>query len=50
MMDRGQWANLARTPGLHLLFFKGHHGIYNDHRESGPQFNVSSEKQCFLTE
>ncbi len=27
-----------------LLFFEGHPGIFfNDHRESGAQFNVSSE-------
>ncbi len=26
-----------------LLFFDGHPGIFNDHRESGPQFTVSSE-------
>ncbi len=26
-----------------LLFFDGHTGIFNDHRESGPRFNVSSE-------
>ncbi len=32
-----------------LLFFEGHPGIFNDHRESGPQFNVSSEGQCLLT-
>ncbi len=25
------------------------HGISNDHRESGPRFNVSSERQCFFT-
>ncbi len=25
-----------------LLFFEGHPGIFNDHRESGPRFNVSS--------
>jgi len=37
-------ANLARMTGLHpLLFFKGPPGIFNDHRESGPLFNVSSE-------
>ncbi len=47
MMVRGQWANLARvTP---LLFFKGHAGIFNDHRESGPRFNVSSERRKFLS-
>ncbi len=31
-----------------LLFFKGHPGIFNDHRESGPRFNVSSEGRCFF--
>ncbi len=31
-----------------LLYFKGHPGILNDHRESGPQFNISSEGQCFF--
>ncbi len=30
-----------------LLFFEGHHGIFNDHRESGARFNVSSEGRCF---
>ncbi len=25
------------------------HGIFYDHRESGPRFNVSSERLCFLT-
>ncbi len=29
--------------------FEGHPGIFNDHRESGPRFNVSSEGQCLLT-
>ncbi len=24
------------------------HGIFNDHRESGTRFNVSSERQCIL--
>ncbi len=28
-----------------LIFFKGHPGICNDHRESGPRFNVSSKGQ-----
>ncbi len=31
-----------------LLFFEGHPGIFNDDRESGPWFNVSSEGRCFL--
>ncbi len=43
-MVRGQWASLARTPGVTpLLFIEGHPGIFNDHRESGPRFNISSE-------
>ncbi len=49
MIDKGQWGNLARTPGLHP---EKCHGIFNDHRESGPRFNVSSERRkrlCFLT-
>ncbi len=36
----GQDAEVAPLP-----FSKG---IFNDHRESGPRFNVSSEGQCFL--
>ncbi len=31
-----------------LLFYDECHGIFNDHRESGPRFNVSSEGRCFL--
>ncbi len=34
--------------GYTLLFFKARPGIFNDHRESGPQFNISSEGRCFL--
>ncbi len=50
MVDRGQWANLARMLGLHPYnFSEGHPGIFNDHRESVPWFNVSSEGQCLLT-
>ncbi len=30
-----------------LLFFEGHSGIFNDHRESGPRFNIASEGRCF---
>ncbi len=36
--------NLARTPGLHPYSSREVHGVFNDHRESGPRFNVSSEK------
>ncbi len=32
-----------------LLFFEEHRhpGIFNDHKESGPRFNVSTEGRCF---
>jgi len=41
MMDGGHWANLTRMPGFKpLLFYEGHPGIFNDHRESGPWFNM----------
>ncbi len=53
MIRRPWWseANGRIWPGCRgytLLFFKGHPGIVNDYRESGPQFNVSSEGQCFF--
>ncbi len=32
-----------------LLFFEGHPGIFNDHRESGPRFNVSFEGRVHQT-
>ncbi len=31
-----------------LVFFEGNPGIFNNHRESGPRLNVSSEGRCFL--
>jgi len=38
-MNTGQWAIFARMPRLnHYSFFKGHPGIFNDHRESAPRF------------
>ncbi len=53
MIRRPWWseANGDIWPGCRgntLLFFEGHPGIFNDHRESGPQFNISSEGRCFL--
>ncbi len=39
--------NLARTPGLHPTLYEKCHGIFNDHRESGPRFNISSERRFF---
>ncbi len=40
-MVRGQWGNLARTPGVKPPLFLVT-------TESGPRFNVSSEGRCFL--
>ncbi len=31
-----------------LLFFEAHPGICNDHRESGPRYNVSSKGLCIF--
>ncbi len=35
---QGQWVNLARMPMSHLCTFQN--ALFNDHRESGPQFNT----------
>ncbi len=48
-MVRGQWARWPRMPGYTSTLFEGHPGIFNDHREPGPRFNISSEGWCFLT-
>ncbi len=32
----------ASFSNIPLLFFEGHPGIFNDHRESGPQINILS--------
>ncbi len=49
-MVRGQMGEFGQDAGVTpLLFFEGHPGIFNDHRESGPWFNVSSEGRCFFT-
>ncbi len=53
MIRRPWWseANGQIWPGCRgytLLFFEGHPGIFNDHRESGPRFNISSEGRWFL--
>ncbi len=48
-LTRASGGNLARTPGLHPYSLRWVSWDYfNDHRESGPRFNVSSERQCFL--
>ncbi len=46
MIWRPRWSEANFTP---LLFFDGHPGIFNDHRVSGPRFNISSKRRCFLT-
>ncbi len=54
-LTRASGGNLARTLGYIPTpyeyiptLYKKCHGIFNDHRVSGPQFNVSSEGRCFL--
>ncbi len=44
-LTRASGGNLARTPGLHLTLYEKCHGIFNDHRELGPRFNISSERR-----
>ncbi len=44
-LTRASGGNLARTLGLHPTLYEKCHGIFNDHRESGPRFNVSSERR-----
>ncbi len=46
-LTRASGGNLSRTPGLHpYSFTMSVMGFFNDHRESGPRFNVSSERRC----
>ncbi len=46
-MVRGQWVNLAKTPGLHLYSFSKDIMGFLMTRESGARFNVSSEGRWF---
>ncbi len=47
MIDKGQWREFGQDTGVTpLLFYDECHGIFNDHRESGPRFNISSERRC----
>ncbi len=45
-LTRASGGNLARTPGLHPYSLREVSWDFNDHRESGPRFNVSSERRC----
>ncbi len=47
-LTRASGGNVVRTPRLHPYSYDECHVIFNDHRESGPRFNVSSERRCFL--
>ncbi len=48
-MVRGQCGKFGQDAGVTpLLFFEGHPGIFNGHRESGPRFSVSSEGRCII--
>ncbi len=48
-LTRASDGNLARTPGLHPYSLRDvPWAFFNDHRESGPRFNVSSER-CYNT-
>ncbi len=48
MIDKGQWWEFGQDTGVTPVLFK-RCVIFNDHRESGPRFNVSSKRRCFLT-
>ncbi len=49
MIDKGQWREFVQDTGVKpLLFTRLYFMIFNDHRESGPRFNVSSERQRFF--
>ncbi len=46
MIDKGQWREFGQdNRGYTPTLYDECHGIFNDHRESGPRFNVSSERR-----
>ncbi len=48
MIDKGQWREFGQDTGVTpLLFTMSVMGFFNDHRESGPRFNVSSERRIY---
>ncbi len=47
-LTRARGGNVARTPGLHPYSLWWVSWDFNDHRESGPRFNVSSERQRYI--
>ncbi len=46
---RRPWLTRASGGNLAPTLYEKCPGIFNDHRESGPRFNVSSEGRCFFT-
>ncbi len=44
MIDKGQWREFGQDTGLPLLL-REVPWDFNDHRELGPRFNVSSERR-----
>ncbi len=45
MIDKGQWGWIwPGHRGNTATLYEKCHGIFNDHRESGPRFNVSFQK------
>ncbi len=47
MIDKGQWREFGQDTGVTpLLFTMCVMGFFNDHRESGLRFNISSERWC----
>ncbi len=46
MIDKGQWWEFGQDTGVTpLLFTRSAMGFFNNHRESGPRFNVSTERR-----
>ncbi len=48
IIDKGQWREFGQDTGVMLnpTLYEKCHGIFNDHRESGPRFNISSEREA----
>ncbi len=46
MIDKSQWRESGQDTGVTPLLFTSAMGFFfNDHRDLGPQFNVSSERR-----
>ncbi len=50
MIDTGKlWKFGQDTRVTPRLFYKKCHGIFNDHRESGPRLNIKTSERCFFS-